>query len=368
MSFGVDYSSGFPGASALRNAGVTFIARYLSPSPNSKNLTASEVRSCLAAGIDIAVVWETTAQRSLSGFSGGQFDAGRADSMVKSFGMAGIPIYFAVDWDVTPSQQTAINDYLDGVASVIGRDRTGIYGGYWPVKRALDAGKAAFAWQTYAWSGGNKDPRMNLYQYSNGRSLAGIEVDFDVSMTGDFGQWPRKGVNVKPEDLILRKGDTGDAVKYLQGRLNVWNVAHPALVIDGDFGQATFDAVKEMQKEHRLTVDGIVGPVTWAELDKTPSVDPPANTFPAPAHFAVSGRRVSIGVKWDAVTVKVKDNLPTGYTVQCWKMNGVKAGEQFVTGTSARFDLLVPGWQYKFWVWASGAPVGPPHAEILVTA
>jgi Rv2525c-like, glycoside hydrolase-like domain/Putative peptidoglycan binding domain/Fibronectin type III domain len=368
MSFGIDYSSGFPGAQALWNAGVTFIARYLSPAPNSKNLTANEVRSCLAAGIDIITVWETTATRMLSGFAAGVSDARTADVMVNGFGMAGIPIYFACDFDATSAQQTAINAYLDGVASVIGRARTGIYGGYWPVKRAKDAGKATWLWQTYAWSGGNKDPRINLYQYSNGRSLAGISVDFDTSMTGDFGQWPRAGVNVKPEDLILQIGDTGDPVKYLQGRLNVWNVAHPPLIIDGVFGQATFDAVKEMQKEHQLTIDGVVGPFTWAELDKTPPVDPPANAFPAPANFSLAGKLVSVGVKWDAVTAPVGGSLPTSYTVQCWQMNGVKVDEQVVTGTSARFDSLVPGWQYKFWVWADGGTVGPPHAELVVTA
>lgn len=370
MSFGVDYSAGFPGATALRSAGVTFIARYLSPPPNSKNLSFNELQASVKAGIAVVVVWETSAQRALSGFSGGQFDAGRADSMVKSFGMTGVPIYFAVDWDVTPSQQGAINSYLDGVASVIGRGRTGIYGGFWPVSRALDAGKAKWAWQTYAWSGTNKDPRINLFQYSNGRSLAGIEVDFDTSMTGDFGQWPRPGgnVNVKPEDLILRKGDTGDAVKYLQGRLNVWNVAHPPLVIDGDFGQATSDAVGEMQKEHGLTVDRVVGPATWAELDKTPPVDPPASAFPAPAHFALSGKLTSISVKWDAVTTKIGGKLPTGYTVQCWQLNGVKVGEQVVTGTSARFDNLNPAFSYTFLVWCNGAPVGPPHSTITVHA
>ena len=366
MSFGVDYSVGFPGASALRNAGVTFVARYLSPPPNSKNLSFSELQSCLKGGIDVVVVYETTAQRALSGFSGGQHDAGVADSMVKSFGMAGIPIYFAVDWDVTPGQQGAVNSYLDGVASVIGRDRTGIYGGYYPVKRALDAGKAHYAWQTYAWSGGNKDSRMNLYQYSNGRSLAGIQVDFDVSMTGDYGQWPRKGVNVKPEDLILKQGDSGDAVKYLQGRLNVWNVAHPTLVIDGVFGNATSDAVGEMQKEHGLTVDRIVGPATWAELDKTPPVDPPPNTFAAPTGLALAGKLVSVGIKWTAVP-DVNGVPPTGYTVQCYQMNGIKVGEQVVTGTSARFDNLVPGWQYKIRVWANGGTNAPPHAELIVT-
>lgn len=35
---------------------------------------------------------------------------------------------------------------------------------------------------------------------------------------------------------------------------------------DGEFGGWTCDAVKEFQKAHKLEVDGICGPITWAEL------------------------------------------------------------------------------------------------------
>lgn len=366
MAFGVDYSSSFPGAAALKAAGVTFIARYLSPGGNPKNITKSEVNACLAAGLAICVVWETTATRILSGFAGGQSDATQADAMVKALGMAGIPIYFACDFDESPGQQAAVNAYLDGVASVIGRARTGIYGGYWPLKRALDAGKAKYGWQTYAWSGGNLDPRAQLYQYSNGHFLGGIQVDFDKSEATDFGQWPRKGVVVKPEDLILRQGATGDAVKYLQTRLNVWGAK---LTVDSDFGALTLAAVKAFQTKQKLTVDGVVGPATWSALDKNPTVDPPpANSFPAPTGFALAGRKISVGIKWNAVTAKVNGALPTGYTVQCYQLNGVKVGEQVVTGTSARFDNLTPGFQYNFLVWANGSPVGSPHAQIKLAA
>jgi len=36
--------------------------------------------------------------------------------------------------------------------------------------------------------------------------------------------------------------------------------------VDGDFGSATEAAVKSFQSDHGLTVDGIVGKNTWAEL------------------------------------------------------------------------------------------------------
>ena len=42
----------------------------------------------------------------------------------------------------------------------------------------------------------------------------------------------------------------------------------PKYGADGSFGNETLTAVKAFQKDHKLTVDGIVGPKTWAELLK----------------------------------------------------------------------------------------------------
>jgi hypothetical protein len=101
-------------------------------------------------------------------------------------------IYFApCDYDAPEADQGKINAYLDGAAGIIGRARLGFYGGYWPLKRAFDAGKMTYGWQTYAWSGGNVDPRAQLYQYRNGQRLGPAEVDFDDARAADFGQWPR---------------------------------------------------------------------------------------------------------------------------------------------------------------------------------
>jgi peptidoglycan hydrolase-like protein with peptidoglycan-binding domain len=38
--------------------------------------------------------------------------------------------------------------------------------------------------------------------------------------------------------------------------------------IDGDFGAGTEVAVAKFQRDQKLDVDGIVGPGTWAALDK----------------------------------------------------------------------------------------------------
>ncbi len=61
----------------------------------------------------------------------------------------------------------------------------------------------------------------------------------------------------------LRLGARGDAVEYLQERLN----AHGAsLRTDGVFGSATLRAVKDQQSAAGIGVDGVVGPKTWGAL------------------------------------------------------------------------------------------------------
>lgn len=59
----------------------------------------------------------------------------------------------------------------------------------------------------------------------------------------------------------IKKGSRGEEVKTLQRKLNLYP--------DGIFGKLTEEAVKEFQKVHKLTADGIVGAKTWAALGVT---------------------------------------------------------------------------------------------------
>ncbi|BAY44339.1 putative N-acetylmuramoyl-L-alanine amidase [Scytonema sp. HK-05] len=61
---------------------------------------------------------------------------------------------------------------------------------------------------------------------------------------------------------VIRKGDTGGAVKLLQNIL----IALDYLDTDsptGKFQDQTDEAVRNFQEENDLKVDGIVGPKTW---------------------------------------------------------------------------------------------------------
>lgn len=66
-----------------------------------------------------------------------------------------------------------------------------------------------------------------------------------------------------------RFGDVDPGVKFVQEGLN--RVAGAGLVVDGNFGAATWGAVVNVQKwlhaqDPRVTVDGIVGPQMWKVL------------------------------------------------------------------------------------------------------
>ncbi|MCA1220582.1 glycoside hydrolase domain-containing protein [Streptomyces sp. 8L] len=185
---GVDYAWTHPGGAALKAAGKKFACRYLSDD-HRKNLSKAEAKDLSSHGVACVVVWEAGAKRALSGSKGGAADAKKAEQQAAALGMPqDRPIYFAVDFDATPGQQDHINAYLDGAAGVIGRERVGIYGGYYPVKRALDAKKAHWAWQTPAWSGGQWDHRAQIRQGAQ-QTIGGVGCDLNVATADDYGQW-----------------------------------------------------------------------------------------------------------------------------------------------------------------------------------
>ena len=84
-------------------------------------------------------------------------------------------------------------------------------------------------------------------------------------VTGGVAGWPRPYPSAP-----LQQGSRGDNVYYIQELLNVinrYNSAIPAVEADGIFGPATRDAIYAFQNAYGLTVDGIVGPLTWEKLN-----------------------------------------------------------------------------------------------------
>ena len=62
----------------------------------------------------------------------------------------------------------------------------------------------------------------------------------------------------------LSQGSSGEAVKTLQENLNT--LGHSCGTADGIYGAKTANAVREFQKKHNLTRDGIAGPLTQVAI------------------------------------------------------------------------------------------------------
>jgi len=71
---------------------------------------------------------------------------------------------------------------------------------------------------------------------------------------------------------VLRKGSNDPAVRDLQHALRA--LGHDPGAIDGVFGDATESAVKAFQEQREITVDGIVGKITWLNIDEADQSEP----------------------------------------------------------------------------------------------
>ena len=80
-----------------------------------------------------------------------------------------------------------------------------------------------------------------------------------------------EGVNIM--DTILKKGSSGPEVLELQEMLD--SIGYACGTPDGVFGNLTAYAVKSFQRDNNLTVDGVVGPATWAALEKATEPEDP---------------------------------------------------------------------------------------------
>jgi uncharacterized protein (TIGR03382 family) len=239
---GVDYSWARPSPSGLKSEGYTFAARYLSYDTTGKNLSASEANALWAAGVDVVVVWEQTATATLNGYNQGVSDAKAAEAQANADGApAGRPIYFAIDFDASSSQQAAINDYFDGVASVIGVNRAGAYAGYYVIQRLFNAGKIKWGWQTYAWSYGNWDSRAQLRQVQNGITAAGDSncCDKDEAVATDFGQWHAAPPNTAPRGYLDSADCTSGIAGWAQDQDQPSTAIDVHLYFDGPAGTST---------------------------------------------------------------------------------------------------------------------------------
>jgi hypothetical protein len=114
--------------------------------------------------------------------------------------------------------------------------------------------------------GGQPDQTGGSTQQGGGQTPPATSFGTDTSITAD---------QIKGGALV-KYGMKGDIVGRIQERLKKHGKTNYSTSgnIDNIFGSKTKSMVKEFQREKGLKDDGVVGPLTWAELIKDPTIKP----------------------------------------------------------------------------------------------
>lgn len=195
----VDYSFARPDPAFIKARGYVGAMRYLGF--GSKVLTPAERDRLFAAGLDIGLVWETTATRMDGGYGAGVSDAHTARGQADALGFpSNRPLYFANDQNRATGAHV---DYMRGVHDVLGVN-SGPYGSTALCDAAAALG-CGYGWKVQTW--GPPTGNANLQQMPNvAPDVQGTDVN-DV-LKPDWGQWHGSGsttdpTNASPEDEMI---------------------------------------------------------------------------------------------------------------------------------------------------------------------
>ncbi|WP_434086234.1 DUF1906 domain-containing protein [Mycobacterium lentiflavum] len=216
----IDFAAHQIPAQQIRAAGYSGVVNYVSMSrPGSsfgaKPITRSYADSLKSAGLVIVSNYQYGKPGSSApsdftrGYAGGVADARTAWQLhTTAGGGESAPIFFTIDEDINRDtwNHTALQ-WFRGINSVLGVQRTGVYGGVRVCQWAADDGVVGssstpgrrWLWQTRAWSGTQVHPAAVLYQRvvstaSNpGPKVGGLEVDVNDVLAPDCGQWNLHG-------------------------------------------------------------------------------------------------------------------------------------------------------------------------------
>lgn len=309
--------------SCMSDRGIVAIGRYYTKNRNnSKILTVDEARLLSAKRIKIWPVYQNRHRQPVD-FSSvkGEQEAKDALDYAKNVinQPAGSAIYFSADFDAsTATLNSAISPHFKAIKAAFvaaGKPyRIGVYSSGLVCKSLLDDELVELTWLSQS-SGFRGTPefkqsrRWNILQFLGVQNFCGFddeidpdEINFD---NGDFGGFllpvadrisaefpvppavgppadgrisniPVTASPVFPGTLAFRgsplhRGELdSDDVRAVQARLN--DLGFGPLVVDGDFGEATQNAVVHFQARNSaadgrpLSIDGEVGATTWAAL------------------------------------------------------------------------------------------------------
>jgi hypothetical protein len=177
MEYWADYSAGKLTASQLTKAGYSGAIRYIDAPDRlaRKHTSKEEFDDHRQNGLGQRLVFEVQVNDPVGGFERGKVYAQRAKAGADYLGYQGLIFFCADGWfsstGVTPTLWRA---YLDGAASILGRERVGAYG-------FADAMDAAVGHATEYWQAGARDvvrKHVHIWQDNTTQPVVdGIETD-----------------------------------------------------------------------------------------------------------------------------------------------------------------------------------------------
>jgi hypothetical protein len=178
LTTGLDYSAGRISGSTIRNAGHEFVVRYCGTPGRTKNIIRSEFEDLVAHGVTCWLVYEDGTEDAMGGFGGGvaAARAARADADSLGYPPNGV-IFFCADRHLAAGEIPTALAYLDGAASVLGREAVGAYG-FSEFINAAKAGRASYFWQCGSRS--TVGAGVHIYQRNTGYvTVGGIQCDLN---------------------------------------------------------------------------------------------------------------------------------------------------------------------------------------------
>lgn len=169
-----------------------------------------------------------------------------------------------LDWNfqtaVAESALRGTVNYLGSGASYTGRDNLAVY----PLLKTGSRGNFVMLAQFLLAHFGYELEADGIFGSRTETVVRRFQSENSLASDGIVGNDTWKTLLYLPPYPTLSYGKKGIYVKFLQSKLTA--KLYPTGNIDGIFGNATLNAVKQFQSENGLTVDGIVGPNTWAAL------------------------------------------------------------------------------------------------------
>jgi hypothetical protein len=212
----IDFSDRLVPADQVAAAGYAGAVIYVSESRPGANfdfkpVTRDYADALRALGLHVVSNYQygkpgwTTPSDYTRGYDGGVADAQTALRLhAAAGGPESAPIFFSVDEDIdADAWKTVASQWFRGLNSVMGVERTGIYGGSktcgWAIADGVIGQSSTaghrWAWQSRAWSGGERESSAVLFQSvvytasTPGALIGGIHVDEDDVLAADYGQW-----------------------------------------------------------------------------------------------------------------------------------------------------------------------------------